>query len=139
MEKAFRNEERTRRYGLRVGDLVNRSITNTITNSLEVISINGLDNNRVVVRDLQTNHIYDEVAERCKIVTKVEDRELVNREMYVPKEIYQFIIANFGGYFFLRSEKTEAFSKPYTAHYVKLACGEYHPHINNLLKITGLI
>jgi hypothetical protein len=139
MEKVFRNEERTRRYGLRVGDLVSRSIIDNHSVSLEVISINGFDNNRVVVRELQTNHIYDEVAEYCTLVTKVEDRELVRREMYVTKEIYQFIMVNFGGYFFFRSEKTKAFSQPYTAHYIKVACGEHYPHIQNFLKTTGLI
>jgi hypothetical protein len=74
----FDNKDRNRYYGLRVGDLVQIEAglqsAPKILNA-EVIDYGFMDNNRVVLK-LERGEETDWVAEWCKIITKVEDREL---------------------------------------------------------------
>jgi hypothetical protein len=75
MKKPFDNENRTRYYGLRKGDIVNLNGMNGAPGyqNAEVIDYGVMDNNRVFVRR-ENGEETDWVAEWCKIVTKVEDR-----------------------------------------------------------------
>ncbi len=74
MEK-FTNEERTRYYGKRIGDIVSVRGLNSkyLYTNVEVVDYGFLDNNRIVVR-LPDGTLDDVVAEWCDIITKVEDR-----------------------------------------------------------------
>jgi hypothetical protein len=69
MTPAFDNQERRRYYGIRVGDIVS---CDPHTNC-EVIGYGFLDNNKVYLR-YEDGTEGSQVAEWCKIITKVEDK-----------------------------------------------------------------
>jgi len=73
MQKEFDNENRSRYYGLRVGDIVEQKAFGTSSKG-EVIGYGFLDNNRVYVR-LESGEETDFIAEWCEIIKKVEDGE----------------------------------------------------------------
>jgi hypothetical protein len=74
--KKFDNEQRTRYYGLRVGDLVTANgLGNVREEGAEVTGYGAMDNNRVRLR-LKSGTETDWVAEWCIVTTKVEDRHL---------------------------------------------------------------
>jgi hypothetical protein len=76
VQEAFNNKDRTRYYGLRIGDIVNlKGIDGTILHANAEITGYGSDNNRVCVEyEEGENIIWTEwVAEWCEIVIKVED------------------------------------------------------------------
>jgi hypothetical protein len=69
----FINENRTRYYGLRVGDIVDaKSLNGTIWGRSKVLELVPMDNNSVVIENKNGNPI-EWVAEWCTIITKVED------------------------------------------------------------------
>lgn len=73
--KTFDNKERRRYYGLRIGDLIEVIGFHGIPNkNAEVIQYGFGDNNRVYV-EYEDGTQGREVAEYCKILTKVEDRK----------------------------------------------------------------
>lgn len=69
----FKNEERNRYYGLRVGDIVTVPMF-VGRKKAEVIGLHAGDNNGVQVH-MEDGTERKEVAEWCDIITKVEDRE----------------------------------------------------------------
>lgn len=72
----FDNENRTRYYGLRIGDFVKYSIPGDELHpdTYEVIRYGFMDNNRVVIQSQETGKQISVVAEWCRIITKVEER-----------------------------------------------------------------
>jgi hypothetical protein len=77
MQRPFDNADRSRCYGLRVGDIVSPKIPNGkefYKGQAEVIELALLDNNKVYLRFNDGSEI-DWVAEWCDIITKVEDRQ----------------------------------------------------------------
>lgn len=74
MAETFDNKDRSRYYGLRIGDIINlKGVSGDVVYyGAEVIDY-GADNNRVEVR-LKDSSETDWVAEWCDIITKVEDR-----------------------------------------------------------------
>lgn len=73
MEKLFTNENRTRYYGLRVGDIVNpKHVSGAPFGECKVVELIPMDNNSVMLEDKNGNPI-EWVAEWCEIITKVED------------------------------------------------------------------
>jgi hypothetical protein len=74
MTKTFSNNDRSRYYGLRIGDIVDlKGVDGKVCQpNAEVIEY-GSDNNRVEVR-LMSGSTCDWVAEWCDIVVRVEDR-----------------------------------------------------------------
>ena len=66
----FDNKDRSRRYGIRVGDIVTYCKG---TDTHEIIDLGCGDNNAVYT--MHEGEPRKLVAEWCKIVTKVEDRE----------------------------------------------------------------
>lgn len=71
----FDNKNRTRYYGLRIGDTVKLLYTQKkIEPIAEVIEYGFMDNNRVIVR-LEDGTKTDWVAEWCEIITKVEEKK----------------------------------------------------------------
>jgi hypothetical protein len=65
------NEDRSRWYGVRVGDIVMHCGT-----VCEVTALHIMDNNGVTVRSLDDPIIEGKgVAEWCKIITKTEDKQ----------------------------------------------------------------
>jgi hypothetical protein len=82
-KKEFDNEDRTRYYGLRVGDIVGTySVTGGKRPKAVVIGYGFLDNNRVTVR-MEDGTERDEVAEWCELITKVEDKFFLNGETVI--------------------------------------------------------
>lgn len=78
--KNFDNKDRTRYYGLRVGDLVSpKGLDGKEWNkgACEVINYGIGDNNKVEIK-AKDGTITDWVAEWCDIITKVEDLQKVN-------------------------------------------------------------
>ncbi len=71
--KPFDNENRNRYYGLRVGDTVELGFGKDKPKA-EVIAYGFMDNNRVYVK-LEDGSETDYVAEWCKILIKVEDKQ----------------------------------------------------------------
>ena len=69
--KPWDNEDRRRRYGLRVGDTVKCSYSSK--GECEVVSYGGGDNNSIILEDKDGKE-FKEVAEWCTIITKVEDK-----------------------------------------------------------------
>ena len=73
------NEDRSRRYGIRKGDIVTckKDVTQQFPGNAEVTDISSPDNNRVTVAidfGFRTKN-KEVVAELLQIVTKIEDRE----------------------------------------------------------------
>lgn len=74
MKSRFDNADRTRYYGVRIGDIVSEEIFQDVRRRGEVVGFGFMDNNRVYVRD-EDGKISGWVAERCTIETKAEDRQ----------------------------------------------------------------
>jgi len=73
MKKEFTNENRTRYYGLRVGDIVNaKGLTGIVWGRSKVLELVPMDNNSVIIES-KTGKPIEWTAEWCEIVTKVED------------------------------------------------------------------
>lgn len=70
----FKNESRSRYYGLRIGDLVKESHRGLPDHTGEVVDYGHGDNNRVYVKSDDDGEIDGRVAEWQTITTKVEDR-----------------------------------------------------------------
>ena len=71
----FDNIERRRYYGLRIGDTVEISTFGMTNKKIAmVVKYAFMDNNRVIIR-LEDGEETDWVAEYCKVITKVEDKE----------------------------------------------------------------
>lgn len=64
----FTNEDRTRYYGLRVGDIV---LCNS-ANPCEVVELTPCDNNSVELIDTITSEIFTYTAEHCTIISAVK-------------------------------------------------------------------
>jgi len=74
MGKVFDNKDRTRYYGLRIGDIVDlKGVDGKVAQANAEVIKYGSDNNRVEVR-LMSGNTCDWVAEWCDIVVRVEDR-----------------------------------------------------------------
>jgi hypothetical protein len=73
VNSTFENLDRRRYYGLRIGDIVISSHKHW-PRTAEVMNYSGFDNNRVQLL-LANGKLFDEVAEWCTIVIKVEDRK----------------------------------------------------------------
>jgi hypothetical protein len=71
--KEFTNEDRSRRYGKRVGDRVRYKYFNWSFEGT-VVDLGYFDNNKVYVKK-DDGEIVDCVAEWCEILEKVEDIE----------------------------------------------------------------
>lgn len=87
------NEKRERRYGLRRGDLVEVDWGGK-TLKAEVVGYPAMDNNSIFIYNGIETHIY--VAEWCKLVEKVEDRQLTSfifRAGKPPLSIQGFVTA----------------------------------------------
>jgi hypothetical protein len=67
----FTNENRNRKYGKRVGDIVYRYNDND--RLFEVISIDFLDNNRFRLKSISNGYEFDDTPEHYDIKTKIED------------------------------------------------------------------
>ena len=73
MEKEFLNENRTRYYGLRVGDIINaKSLNGKIWGRSKILELVPMDNNKVIIESKNGTPI-EWVAEWCDIIIKVED------------------------------------------------------------------
>jgi hypothetical protein len=82
----FKNEDRERHYGLRVGDIVLTLLMGDMRKIAEVTRLTH-DNNGVMVIFLDGVE-NKEVAEWCRIITKVEDRQLNDTLLdYIPNGI----------------------------------------------------
>ena len=92
MNEPFDNKDRSRYYGIRVGDIVNlRNIDGSVIyRNVEVIAYGFMDNNRVEVK-LSHGSTTDWVAEWCDIITKVEDRNDDSIIEKIAKELTQGI------------------------------------------------
>lgn len=88
MEK-FDNKDRTRYYGLRIGDLVklNGVFGKEFKDGKAEVVDYGSDNNRVQIKS-EKGFITDWVAEWCDIVTKVEDRNRLVKVRYKKTDNY---------------------------------------------------
>lgn len=77
MTEKDENKDRRRYYGVRVGDRVVYGIPGfpDTDSEYEVIRYGFLDNNRVILRDSDGNEM-KAVAEYCRIISKVEDKEI---------------------------------------------------------------
>ena len=73
---SFDNKERHRYYGIRVGDIVECDMSGLPLLRAEVITYGSMDNNKVLVRDLDSGEELWHVAEWLRIVEKVEDRNI---------------------------------------------------------------
>ena len=76
--KEFTNEDRTRRYGKRVGDRVKYKYYNHSFDAV-VIDLGYFDNNRISVK-MDDGVVIDCVAEYCEIIEKVEDIQKQEKE-----------------------------------------------------------
>lgn len=68
----FTNENRSRYYGLRIGDVVEQRAFGTVHRGT-VFEYGVMDNNRVYVKD-ENGEELDFIAEWCTIIKKVEDK-----------------------------------------------------------------
>lgn len=68
------NKNRDRRYGLRIGDLVDCFAYKI--KLAEVVGFEEYDNNRVYIKEVGSDKQFNPPAEWCKIIMKVEDRKL---------------------------------------------------------------
>jgi len=68
----FTNQNRTRHYGLRVGDEVIEEAFGMETKG--IVERLSHDNNRAWLK-LEDGSTYGAVCEWCKIITKIEDKE----------------------------------------------------------------
>lgn len=109
-KKPFDNEERTRYYGLRVGDIVSPKGLGRVESSLgkcKVVSY-CFDNNRVKIQSIETGEQEDWVAEWCTIITKVEDivetveitASVLSNYQKVVSLLTQAAVYNLNGYAF---------------------------------------
>lgn len=69
--KEFTNEDRTRRYGKRVGDRIRYECYN-LSFEGTVVDLGVMDNNRISVKK-DDGEVVDCVAEYCDILEKAED------------------------------------------------------------------
>lgn len=69
--KEFKNENRNRYYGIRVGDLVKCKYTFNQDTIYKVVHLSALDNNRVYLQE-DGKEPFEAVAEHCEIVKMVE-------------------------------------------------------------------
>lgn len=71
------NKDRRRYYGVRVGDRVIYGIPGfpDTDGEYEVVGYGFLDNNRVILKDANGKEV-KAVAEYCRIISKVEDKEI---------------------------------------------------------------
>ena len=73
MAKEFLNENRTRYYGLRVGDIVDiKNIQGKSLGNRIVVELIPMDNNSVLIIG-NDKRPFEWVAEWCDIIKKVED------------------------------------------------------------------
>jgi hypothetical protein len=70
MQSKFDNKDRSRYYGLRIGDIVKAESLNP--NELYTIIDYGKDNNRVIIQS-KDGKIIEWVAEWCEIITPILD------------------------------------------------------------------
>lgn len=71
----FDNKDRKRYYGLRIGDEIEvMSLNGTVWGNSEVLDYDPFDNNKVIIKSKNGNPI-DWVAEWCKVIKRVEDKE----------------------------------------------------------------
>jgi len=70
--KKFENENRTRKYGKRKGDIVHRYNAGD-DQKCEVISIDFMDNNRFLLKGCIDGFEFEDTPEHYNIITKVED------------------------------------------------------------------
>ena len=68
----FDNKNRTRYYGLRVGDIVEEYLGKECSREGEVIEYGFMDNNAVIVKNKFGDHVKC-VAEWCTIIRRVEE------------------------------------------------------------------
>ena len=74
MKTPFLNENRTRYYGLRVGDIVQPKSFNGILQDIhKVVELCDMDNNAVIIEDGKGNQ-QKWVAEWCDVVVKIENQ-----------------------------------------------------------------
>lgn len=75
------NEDRTRYYGKRKGDIIKvMSLNGTVWGESEVLDYVAGDNNAILIKSKNGNPI-EWVAEWCDIITKIEDRNLNKTKM----------------------------------------------------------
>lgn len=72
MYKDFTNEDRSRYYGLRIGDQVELRCFGKVCWKGEVVEYGMMDNNAVYVKN-DKGRVEKCVAEWCKIISKVDD------------------------------------------------------------------
>ena len=72
--KKFNNKDRTRYYGIRIGDEVEERFQGRVTISGIVVEYGFMDNNAVHVKS-KSGNIQKCVAEWCTIVKRVDDKE----------------------------------------------------------------
>ena len=71
----FDNADRSRYYGIRVGDIVDaKDVRGVVLERCEVVQYGAMDNNRVYLKGEKTGKTFDWVAEWCEIIQKVEDK-----------------------------------------------------------------
>ncbi len=91
----FTNEERTRHYGVRVGDTVSQKIGNDVIVYGVVVGY-PMDNNGVYVNDADGRKGKKWVAERCRIIQKIEDKmttiDYLYRNKYHLADAIQFVL-----------------------------------------------
>lgn len=75
MTKKWDNEDRNRYYGLRIGDTVEYAYLNGNKCTGKVIGYDIGDNNAVYVKRRKGGKPTKCVAEWCKIIKKVEDKD----------------------------------------------------------------
>ena len=76
MKKPFKNEDRSRYYGLRIGDKVTSRWVRNGEEVCEVVELGYGDNNRCYLEVPGIDKKVKVTAESCKIVTKVEHRSM---------------------------------------------------------------
>jgi len=87
----FTNENRTRYYGLRVGDIINaKSLNGTVWGKSKVLELVSMDNNKVLIESKNGTPI-EWIAEWCEIVTKVED---IEKEQWKPGKNGGCVVSN---------------------------------------------
>jgi hypothetical protein len=85
----FTNENRTRYYGLRIGDIIDAKTPNGTNWGRSEVLDWGSNNNEVIIRN-KIGQPIEWVAEWCDIVTKVEDQNKHTPEPWeVCKNLYQ--------------------------------------------------
>ena len=83
----FDNKNRTRYYGLRVGDIVKYRVPGDEyePDTYIVVHLMEMDNNRVLIQNKKTGEQYKAVAEWCQIVTKIEDINTVETPFVIEE------------------------------------------------------